>query len=189
MESHHAKIHLLDFRQRCTVTTSGTPTTGEKPMGDLKNPTATITNNASVDVDVYDVFNPSDTANAVLTYTKLGTVKQGETKELQTLRLASQLQAMYTGSVLALNDNYYYQFPVAVMPIIAIGSKKVTSYTITNDDKSGMEQSFLFQKYAVANADSKIAKDFFAALNDPDQENAVNKFFASTKNFNTCTLI
>jgi hypothetical protein len=157
-------------------------------MGDLKNPIATITNNVSVDVDIYDVFNPSNSANAVLTYTKLDTVKQGETKQIQTIHLASQLQAMYTGVIPALNGNYYYQFPVAVMAILAIGSKKQTSYTITDDDKTGMEQSFLFQKYVVANADSQIAKDFFAALNDPDQEKAVNKFFASTKNFKTCTL-
>ncbi len=157
-------------------------------MTDTTNPMATIVNNSSIDVDVYDVYNGTGDANAALTYTKLGSVKKGETKKLQTIHFASQLQAMYTGTSAALNGNYYYQFPVAVIPIVPLGSQKRTSYTITGDDKTGMEQSFLFQKYVVANADSQVAKDFFAALSGSDPETAVDKFFAGTKNFKTCTL-
>src|SRR5262245_35311878 len=153
------------------------------------NPMATITNNSSIDVDVYDVFNETGQAQGVLTYTKLGTVKKGETQQIQTIHFASQLQAMYTGNVAALNGKYYYQFPVAVMPILSMGATKQTSYTITDDDRAGMEQAYLFQKYAVANPDSTISKDFFTALSDPDdQEGQVNKFFAVTKNFGSCTL-
>jgi hypothetical protein len=154
----------------------------------VTNPIATITNNSDVDVDVFDVFNDSGQDGALLTYTRLGTVKKGETQQLQTLHFASQLQAMYTGAIAALAGQYYYQFPVAVMAIVPLGTNKKTSYTITSSDKSGMEQSFLFQKYVVANGDSKLAKDFFTALSSSDQEATVDKYFAATKNFSTCTL-
>jgi len=152
------------------------------------NPVATITNNSGVAVDIYDVYNPTDNSDAVLTFQKLGSIASGETKDIQTIHLASQLQAMFTGTVAALNGNYYYQFPVAVMPIVNIGSRKITSHTITADEKTGMEQSFLFQKYVSANPDSQFAKDFIAALGNADQETAVNAFFASTKNFKLCSL-
>lgn len=157
-------------------------------MSDLTNPKATITNNSSVDVEVYDVFNPSGEDKAVLTYTHLGTVAKGETKELQTVHFASQLQAMYTGNVAAIGGKYYTQFPVAVMPIVPIGTRKKTSHTITSDEQKSMEQAYLFQKYAVANPDSSLAKAFTVALADPDQTTTVNTFFAGTRNFSLATM-
>jgi hypothetical protein len=150
------------------------------------NPKATITNNSGVDVEIFDVYNSLGDSKAKLTYTSLGKIKPGETQDIQTLHFASQLQAMYTGAIPALNNNYYYQFPIAVFVISKL--RKVTNYTIYVDDKTGMEQAFQLIKYSTANADSKIAQDFKTALSDKDQKMAVDNFFAKTANFSKCNL-
>lgn len=150
------------------------------------NPKVTITNNSGVNVEIFDVYNAEGDSNAKYTYTSLGKVKAGETGDIQTIHFASQLQAMYTGAVAALNNNYYYSFPIAVFGVSALSD--VTAYTISGDDKTGMEQAFNFTKYISANAESKIAKDFMTAISDKDQKKAVNAFFAGTGNFNKCNL-
>lgn len=83
------------------------------------NPTVQITNNSTIPVDIYDVFNPGTTGQTVpYTYTKLGTIPAGSTSTIQTIRAASQLQAMYTGTIDQLSSLYFYQFPVKVMAAV-----------------------------------------------------------------------
>lgn len=150
-------------------------------------PKATITNNSGIDVEIFDVYNTSGDPNGKLTYTSLGKIKAGQAQDIQTIHFASQLQAMYTGAVSALNNKFYYQFPVAVFGISKLS--KATTYTISEDDKTGMEQAFQFIKYSTANADSKLAQDFRTALADKDQKTKVDAFFAQTGSFNKCNLV
>lgn len=72
----------------------------------------TITNNLDCSVDIYDVFDPntnSDPGTSVaLTYAKLATVIKGaSSQKVQAIHPASQPQAMVTGNIEALNNNYY----------------------------------------------------------------------------------
>jgi len=154
------------------------------------NPTATITNNLGYDVDIYDVFNPNanTSTQGSLTYTKLATVSSGASSQLvPTIHYASQLQAMRTGNITALNNNYYLQFPVAVLPISPFAQSNV--FTLTSDMQQGMEDSFKFIKYTQANPSSQLATNFRTALGDKtSQKNAVNKFFQDTASFKKCTL-
>lgn len=152
----------------------------------MTNPTASISNQLNIDVDIYDVYNASGDPKGQLTYTKLGSVAAGQTQDIQTIHFASQLQAMFTGTNENLHNNYYYQFPMAVFGISLLSQK--TAYTITADDRAGMEQAFNFIKYTTANASSTLAKTFMATLADKDQEKAVDAFFARTGSFQQCTL-
>jgi len=154
------------------------------------NPTATITNNLGFDVDIYDVFNPNanTSTQGPLTYTKLATVSNGASaQQVQTIHFASQLQAMRTGNITALNNNYYLQFPVAVLPVSPFADSN--AFTLTSDLQQSMEDSFKFIKYTVANPSSQLATNFRTALGDKtSQKNAVNTFFQGTASFKTCTL-
>ena len=51
------------------------------------NPKVTITNNSGVDVDIYDVYNPSGKADQY-TYTKLDTLENGANEAVQTIHAA-----------------------------------------------------------------------------------------------------
>jgi hypothetical protein len=153
----------------------------------MGNPKVTITNSTSIGVEIFDVFNNTNDAKGTLTYTSLGKIGAGESKDIQTIHAASQLQAMYTGQVAALNNNYYYQFPVAVIAVSILSD--ATSYSVTDDQKSAMENTFKFIKYTTANADSKLAKDFITALSSSNQKKAVNDFFAGSASFKQCTLV
>ena len=152
------------------------------------NPIAVIANDLAFDVDIYDVYNNGKTSQPLLTYQKLATVPTGATgQQVQTIHPASQLQAMRTGSVAALNGNYYEQFPVAVLAVLSHNGSK--SFTLASAMQQGMEQSFKFIKYAQANPSSKMAKAFRTALGDTtSQETAVNNFFAGTGSFPLCTM-
>ncbi|KAL4730978.1 hypothetical protein ACLX1H_003020 [Fusarium chlamydosporum] len=154
------------------------------------NPIATITNNSGFDVEIYDVFNPStDTSNpGPLTYTLLATVPNGTTSQkVQTIHFASQLQAMLTGNIAALNGNYYQQFPVAVMAVSPF--KDTNDTTITSNMLQSMVDSFKFIKYSQANPSSQLATKFRAALGDKkSQKDAVNSFFQSSGSFKLCTI-
>ncbi|KAH8646927.1 hypothetical protein BGZ60DRAFT_509592 [Tricladium varicosporioides] len=153
------------------------------------NPIATITNNLGYDVNIYDVFNPtaSTTMQGPLTYTKLATVSNGASAQVQTVHFASQLQAMRTGSITALNNNYYLQFPVAVLAVSPFADSN--AFTLTSDMQQGMEDSFKFIKYTLANPSSQLATNFRTALGDKtSQKDAVNKFFQATASFKKCTL-
>jgi hypothetical protein len=154
------------------------------------NPIVTITSTLDYAVDIYDVFKPnaSTSTAAPLKYTKLATVPGGATgQQVQTINFASQLQAMRTGNIEALNNNYYRQFPVAVLPVSGFADSYL--FTLTSDMQQGMEQSFKFIKYAQANAPSQIATNFRTALGDKtSQKDAVNAFFKSTASFQNCTL-
>ena len=152
----------------------------------MSNPKTKITNQLGIDVDIYDVYNASGDPRGKLTYTKLGSIMAGEAQEIQTIHFASQLQAMFTGKNDKLNGNYYYQFPMAVFGISML--KKQTEYTITPDDKSGMEQAFKFIKYTTANASSKVSKDFIKALGDKEQKKTVDTFFTNTGSFKLCNM-
>jgi hypothetical protein len=154
------------------------------------NPIATITNNSGYDVDIYDVFNPSTNTSTPgpLTYTLLATVHNGTaSQKVQTIHVASQLQAMFTGNINALNGNYYQQFPVAVLAVSPF--KDSNAFTITSDMQRSMVDSFKFIKYSQANPSSQLATKFRAALGDKtSQKDAVNKFFQSTGSFKLCTM-
>ena len=151
-------------------------------------PTATFVNNLGYDVDIYDVFNPDANTQGPLTYTKLATVSNGATaQQMQTIHFASQLQSMRTGTITALNNNYYEQFPVAVLAVSPFAPSN--TFILTRDMQQSMEQSFKFIKYSQANPTSKLAKDFRTALGDKkSQKAAVNAFFQSTGSFKLCTL-
>ncbi|KIL85206.1 hypothetical protein FAVG1_11635 [Fusarium avenaceum] len=69
------------------------------------NPVATITNNLDCDVDIYDVFNPNTIADP-------GTRHFPEGANHSPCQPAA---GDGTGNIEALNNNYYQQFPVAVM--------------------------------------------------------------------------
>ncbi|KAI0164188.1 hypothetical protein GGR57DRAFT_516495 [Xylariaceae sp. FL1272] len=154
------------------------------------NPIATITNNLGYDVDIYDVTKPNATTSSQgpLTYTLLATVPNGVTaQQVQTIQIASQLQAMRTGTITALNNNYYQQFPVAVLPVLPFGPS--ADFTLTSDMQQAMEDSFKFIKYSQANPSSQMATNFRTALGDKtSQKNAVNTFFQGTASFQKCTL-
>ncbi|KAH6988336.1 hypothetical protein EDB80DRAFT_816525 [Ilyonectria destructans] len=152
------------------------------------NPIATITNNLGYDVDIYDVYNPNASTSGPLTYTLLATVPNGATaQQVQTIHFASQLQAMLTGSIEALNNNYYQQFPVAVLAVSPFADSN--AFTLTSDMQQSMVDSFKFIKYAQANPSSQLATNFRTALGDKtSQKNAVNTFFKGTGSFQQCTL-
>ncbi|KAF5700943.1 hypothetical protein FMUND_14137 [Fusarium mundagurra] len=151
------------------------------------NPTATITNNLGFGVDIYDVFNPDTSKPGPLTYTFVVTVRNGASaQEVQTKHRYSQLQAMRTGNIEALNNNYYNQFPVALFVVTPFTTN---DFTLTKDMQQSMEQSFKFIKFSQANPTSKLATDFRTALgNESSQEDAVNEFFKGTGSFKLCTL-
>ncbi|PNP61032.1 hypothetical protein FNYG_14120 [Fusarium nygamai] len=161
--------------------------TADPPTDPTTNPIATITNNLGFDVDIYDVFIPNTAKPEALTYTKVDTVRNGTSaKKVQTNRSYSQLQAMRTGNIEALNNNYYKQFPVAVLVVTPFTSNV---FTLTKDMQQGMEQSFKFIKFSQANPTSQLATDFRTALGDKSsQETAVNEFFKNTGSFKLCTL-
>ncbi|KAK6544758.1 hypothetical protein TWF694_001441 [Orbilia ellipsospora] len=153
------------------------------------NPVASITNNLGAAVDIYDVFNPNTDPKTPgpLTYTKLATVANGSTQQVQTIHFASQLQAMLTGNIEKLNGNFYEQLPVAVLAVSPFADSN--AFTITSDMQQSMVDSFKFIKYSGANPSLQLATQFRAALGDKtSQKDAVNKFFQSTGSFKLCTL-
>ena len=154
------------------------------------NPQVGVTNNTSDTLVIYDVFNPSKNGQQVpYQYTKLATLAPKETKSVQTIREASQLQAMYTGKIEEMNNAYYYQFPIKVMSAVqfTFDNPPPLKYTIEKGDKAAMIQSFFFHRFAMANPDSALTKNLYAALKKGNVK-AVNNFFESTKNFKNCTL-
>ncbi len=154
------------------------------------NPLVKITNSLSYAIDVYDVFNPATNGETKpYTYTKLATLAAGETQEVQTIRLASQLQAMYTGKITKLNDFYFHQFPIKIMSAVqfSFGTPPPIEYTVASTDEDAMVQSFLFHRFAMANPNSALTKNLYAALKEGSVDK-VNQFFAGTKNFKSCTL-
>lgn len=153
------------------------------------NPAVTITNQSGVDVEIFDVYNPNPSGKkGTYTYTSLGTVQNGARATLQTLHFASQLQAFYTGQVAAVNNTYYENFPVAVLAV-SILDDSTLNQTITADDRTGMEQAFLFARYSAANADSRLTQQFVAALASQDQASSVDAFFAGTANFSKASVV
>jgi hypothetical protein len=157
----------------------------------MAKPTATITNNLDFDVDIYDVYNTSTSdPKGLLTYTKLGAItSRAAGQAVQTIHVASSLQATRTGNIDALNKNYYVQFPVAVLPVSPFADSN--SFTLSSDLQQGMEQSFQFIKYAQANPTSRLATNFRKALGDTkdttSQATAVDAFFKGTGSFPKCT--
>jgi hypothetical protein len=110
---------------------------------------AIIVNKLRYDVDILDVYNSSGNTKGLLTYTKLATVPSGIDQHVQTIRPISQLQAMRTGTIEALNSHYYQQFPLA---ILVVSKFNVTNTFLLNRAlPQCMEQSFKFIKYAQAN--------------------------------------
>lgn len=150
----------------------------------------TITNNLSVALEIYDVFNPSQNGEAVaFQYTKLDTIAAGETKDVTAIRKVAMLQAMYTGTVTELENTYYYQFPIKIMSAtqFSFGTPPPLVYTIEETDKKSMIESYLFHKYAMSNPNAVLTKNLNAAIEKGDSD-AINTFFSGTKNFSNCTL-
>lgn len=154
------------------------------------NPMVKITNNLSYNIDIYDVYNPSkDGTTLPYKYTKLDTIAAGASKSIQTIREASMLQAMYTGSMSKINNFYFYQFPIKVMSAIQFSFENPPplEFTVASIDEDAMTQSFLFHRFAMANPESALTKNLYAALKKGSVD-SVNSFFAGTKNFKSCTL-
>lgn len=149
-----------------------------------------ITNQLDVAVDIYDQFDPStDGQQQPIQYTKLATVPAGGSASVQTIRTVALLVAAVTGKVAGLSDDkYYYQFPIKVMSgtQVTFGQPKPLAYTITSADRSAAVASFQFHKFAMANPDSALTKNFNAALKKGFDK--VNEFFKGTKNFTQCTM-
>lgn len=172
------------------ATTSNTNAVTTGSGSDFNGIQVSITNNLTVPLDIYDVFNPAPTGQtAPYVYTKLGTIAAGATSSVTTIRAVAQLEAMYTGPIAELQNWYYYQFPVKLMSgtQFSFGNPPPISYTITQNDWNSMIQSFLFHKFAMANPDSALTKNLNTALKSTDPT-AINTFFASTQNFKNCTL-
>lgn len=166
------------------------PSVSSAAAGSFTGIPVTITNQLSVPLDIYDVFNPADAGQTMpYLYTKLGTIGAGATGTVTTIRQVALLEAMYTGTISELNGWYYHQFPVKLMSgtQFSFGSPPPLSYTIADSDRESMIQSFLFHKFAMANPDSALTKNLTAALKSTDST-AVNTFFAGTENFKSCTL-
>lgn len=178
-----------------TTGTSSTKGRGESPASSAADDSfagipVTITNQLSVPLDIYDVFNPASAGQTMpYLYTKLGTIGAGATGTVTTIRQVALLEAMYTGTIPELNGWYYHQFPVKLMSgtQFSFGNPPPLSYTIADSDRESMIQSFLFHKFAMANPDSALTKNLTAALKSTDST-AVNAFFAGTENFKSCTL-
>jgi|GEM_PF-3214130 len=154
------------------------------------NPQVTITNNSGVDVDIYDVYNPSGKADQY-TYTKLDTLKKGVSKVVQTIHMASELLAVDSGDITLAKVKFHEEmFPVAVFSASALDTPPL-KWSMTADDYTGAKQSFLFAKYSNANPDSKIVKTFNAALKKAtdDKGKAVDAFFKGTANFPKATYV
>lgn len=148
----------------------------------------TITNNLSIPVDIYDVYNPATAGQTVpYQYTQLGTLAAGKTSTVTTIRSLTQLQAMYTGFVPELDNKYYYQFPVRIMSGTQSSDGSPLVYTIAETDRLASVQSFLFHKFAMANPDSGLTTNLNAALKT-GKADTVNAFFAGTQNYQNCTL-
>lgn len=153
-------------------------------------PKVKITNSLSYAVDIYDVFNSGNKGESVpFTYTKLATLASGASQDLQTIREASMLQAMYTGTVKRMDERYYYQFPLKVMSAVQFSftSPPPLEFTITGSDEDAMIQSFLFHRYAMANPNSTLTKNLYTALKT-GKASEINDFFKGTKNFTSCTI-
>jgi hypothetical protein len=150
----------------------------------------TITNQLSIPLDIYDVFNPAASGQTEpYLYTKLGTIAAGATGTVTTIRQVAQLEAMYSGTITELQGWYYQQFPIKLMSgtQFSFGNPPPLSYTIADSDRESMIQSFLFHKFAMANPNSVLTSNLNAALKSTDPT-AVDTFFAGTQNFQSCTL-
>lgn len=163
-------------------------------MTDPQFPIVTLTNKLAYDVDIYDVFAEKEGPGVPLTYKKLVTLESGATAQaVQTERKISELQAMRTGKIEALNGNYYHQFPVAKMVIDPfdkysfILNSPAEEGTKNELDPAAMERSFKFIKYISANPNTKLATDFLAAVVNKTDEDPIDTFFAGTASFKLCT--
>lgn len=150
----------------------------------------TITNNLKIPVDIYDVNNPStDTQVLPFIYTKLGTIDAGSKSAITTITTPSGLQAMYTGTVLELDNKYYYQFPIKYMSGTQRslhGTPLPLIYTIEETDRLASIKSFMFHKFAMANPGSALTINLNKAVKT-ENDNAIDAFFAGTLFFNNCT--
>jgi len=152
----------------------------------MNYPKITIQNSTDVELEIYDVYNKTGDRTNPLTYTLLGKVDPGKSAAIQTVHSASQLQAMRSGTVTGLSDDYQVNFPIAVLAVTVFSEQ--TSYTVDKTNMQAMVQTFNFIRYVSANPASKIAGQFTAALGAEDQKGAVNTFFGNSASFNLCTL-
>ena len=155
----------------------------------MANPTVSVTNSSGLDVEIFDVYNPGTGDQQVpFQYTSLGKISNGQTSNIATIRMASQLLAVYTGNLTLANNTFYYQnFPVSVNGVSVLDDTPIT-WTISPDDSLSMQQAFLFIKYTSANPNSTLSTDFQTAMKNDNQETAVNAYFASTGSFPKATL-
>jgi hypothetical protein len=160
------------------------------PTSSFKGTPVTITNNLKVSIDIYDVFNPSTSAQTLpFVYTKLGTIAAGSSSTVTTIRNVTLLEAMYTGIISELDNKYYYQFPIKFMSgtQLTYGTPKPLAYSIEEADRLANIQSFLFHKFAMANPGSALTTSLNTAIKTGKSDD-INKFFVNTKNFKNCTL-
>lgn len=141
-------------------------------------------------MDIYNVFDPNikpaPGTSVALTYTKLATVPAGAiAQQVQNIENGSHLEAMVTGNIAGLNNNYYQQFPLAVL---AISQFAVTlAFTLTSDMQQSMVDSFQFIKYMQANPSTALATGFRGAMAQKQNTEAIDTFFKGTGSFQQCT--
>ena len=168
--------------------------------GSQSNTSVTISNRSQYDLNIFDVFLPTDTGSGSLVYTRLGsTIKSGQTQTVTAIRGVSTWHATYTGQMSALGNKFYRDFPVAAMlimdPLVQINSRNPafagdvgTEVIINDDDLTGMVQTFQFVQFTSANPASKLAKDLDAILGASAQQNKkLDEFFADTESFSKAT--
>ena len=153
---------------------------------------ARITNNLNHEIDIYDIVYETSSTTGLRTcsYTKVGTVAAKETKELQMIRgPLPVLEAHYTGKIEALENAYYYNFPIKFMIIAsqAFPDAPALEHTIKQEDLDRAIQTLLFHRFTMANPDASLTKDLYNAMKDKASEDSVNQFFANTTNFKDCT--
>ena len=163
-------------------------TTSDKDA--TKFPLVSITNNLSHSIEIYDVFDPGDgNVQVPYVYTNLGTVTPGKTKSIQTIHIVSQLLATSSVVINDINNLYFDRFPIKIMSALqfSFDDPPPIEYSVESIDKTAMIQSLLFHRYTMANPDSALTKNLYAALKKGTVE-AVNSYFQSIKNFKHCTL-
>jgi hypothetical protein len=159
-------------------------------MSDL--PPIQVTNNTSGTIELFDVYQKTTgekapTETTPVTYTSLGTVKPGETGTIKILHSSNHIVAMQTGPLADPTGGTQADFPVKVIAVFSFGDDR--SFTVKKEDKDAMEQTFRFIRYVSANPGSVLATAFLAALNQENQTEAVNAFFAGSASFSSCTMV
>ena len=188
--------------------------TATPPPAPTYNKSCIITNNTSVDVVVLDAFADSSgsatqqiyeqTLKPLMTADGQKIIKAGSTGTVtldDTHKDATTGADVYTkiyNLVMAKADNLY---PIISVGEMASNSRATPPYsyspiTLSADDVRNMQQAEIFQQTIMAYPTSTLAKGFSDAMSgatdssdtDTDIDDAVTRFFSTTKQFQNVTL-